>query len=151
MRVAMGVSTVRPVRRIWLAKERNRKDCRQLSSTARVSSRLPWRTFDAIAVAQHHRDAFAHRRREPITILVRKPGDGNRLKEMYVDAPRTHTHGPLRLHVETAVHDRRHDRRMGTDRQHERTLLERAERVARAARPLGQDADPRAVTDLRSA
>src|SRR5687768_17276401 len=87
------------------------------------------------------------RSRQTIAVLVRHSRGGNGLEKMNVDDPGPNAERVTRHHLHRSVHDGRYDRHTRRNGQNERALLELAQRVALAARSLGEHDHRRAAAN----
>src|SRR4029077_18909224 len=72
-------------------------------------------------------------------VVVREPGGGNGLEEMYMDGSGADDERPLRHHLTRPVDERRYDVCLRRDREDERALLERTKMIVLSPSPLGAD------------
>src|SRR3954468_17876350 len=79
---------------------------------------------DAVHVTHHVRHTAPHALHEIGALIVRETGGLDRLEEMNIDDAGAYLERALAHHLERAVYDRRNDRRLRRDREHEGTLLE---------------------------
>src|SRR5690242_13065409 len=103
---------------------------------------------DAVEVAHRIRHARPDAHHQLGAIVVGQTFRLYRLEEVDVDDAGTYAEGALGHHFARTMDDRRNDRALRRDREHERSLLERPEMIVAAARALRIHDDGTPALDL---